>query len=126
MSELAIPTNTLRKRTSSASIRECEDSRKKARETTEQKTISTDVVKSDASAEIGPRAETSPRRHSDYSKVDNGLERVGVWVEKKPRKRVQLLKGLRKCCGCPRQTRFRNDGICGKCGHQRCAECMLE
>ena len=121
-----ILSNILRKRASTASTRESQDSRKRTCETTEQKATDINAAKCEPSAEISQSAETLTRRRSNRSKADNGSEGEGSWVEKKPRKRVQLLREPQKCCSCRRETRFRTDGICMPCGHKRCAECMLE
>jgi len=77
-------------------------------------------------AGIGQGAEVPAQGRVNHSKVDRGPKEEGNRVERTARKRLRWLAVERKCCSCPQKTRFRTDGICGVCGHRRCAECMLE
>ena len=105
---LKVLKNTPRKRASTGAIKEAEGSRKRACETTE--TIYDEIA---LEAEIC-------RQKAERKAQENKL-----FVEKLPRQRVRLLPGDQECCGCRDKTRFRTNGICHRCGHRRCAECLV-
>ncbi|KAL9125652.1 MAG: hypothetical protein Q9217_005176 [Psora testacea] len=82
--ENGLPTNTVRKRASTAFIRESEYGRKRAREITEQKATDLGTAKSI------PEIDQSPATLADRSssKIDKGPKDIGnrgEWASKKPR-----------------------------------------
>ena len=124
ISEPEIPKFVPRKRANTASGRENEQFRKK---TTEQKIADIDANYVPIADNV-QSSENLAEKSFDGSRADRGLYEVGRrdgWVKKKPRIRVHILEGKQFCCSCCQPTRFRVEGTCYNCGHERCPVCML-
>jgi hypothetical protein len=109
MSELEIPKNTPRKRTSTDAIGEGGESRKRACGTAKKEATHDDVAKDEAVV-----------RESIlyHQKAERRTEEEKRFIERKPRQRVRLLSCDQECCSCRDKSRFRTNGVCGSCGHR--------
>ena len=116
MSELEIPKNTPRKRTSTDAIRKGGESRKRACGTAKKRATHDDVSEDEAVARESFMYHQNAKRRTEEEKR---------FVERKPRQRVRRLSCDQECCNCRDKNRFRINGVCGSCGHRRCAECLI-